>query len=293
MELSADREGLVLAGLEVDQGALRTVLAREPGHIAVRRPGQGADRVEAAADESSRRLEVALRVLGWCVQGPLPRADVGPLGGVGVVLEAHPVCDEPGVALGDRLGRTRDVEPVGESLGDGVGGVGEVVAVQGRDPSTQRQGEHHRRQVGPADQPGRLGCGDGVPVDLVEEVDRGLATPRRDDRADGGVDQHRGELGGAGGLGGRHVAGAVHAIADHDVVPASAQPVDAEVDPPGGGAGDPAGRRGDADPVAGSQGRGEADHRRSSSPTAAIPASTSAKEVDSGESPIRRPPGSR
>ena len=62
-------------------------------------------------------------------------------------------------------------------------------------------------------------CASSVPVEPVEQVDGELASPRRDDRADRRVDQHRGQLGGALLLRRGDDPVAAHALADHDVVP--------------------------------------------------------------------------
>ena len=110
-------------------------------------------------------------------------------------------------------------------VGDGVRRVREVVAVDGGPPEAGGDRQQHGGQVREADQPRRLRRGEGVPVEEVDQVDRGLAAPRRDDARDVGVGEHPGELGGAlrGGRRGGE-AGAVHALPHHDVVPALAQP---------------------------------------------------------------------
>ena len=86
--------------------------------------------------------------------------------------------------------------------------------VQGRRAGQQRQREQQRAGVGVADEPRRLGGpGDRVEVEQRQQVDGQLTAPRRDDRADARIGEHRDQLGGALGRRRARRPGAVHALA--------------------------------------------------------------------------------
>lgn len=101
----------------------------------------------------------------------------------------------------------------------------------GPPPQPGRERHQDGGQVGEAHEPGRLRGGQSVPVQQVQQVDRGLAAPPRGyDTPDRRVAQHRGELGRTVGCGPGGDAGAVHLVPDDDIEPGLAQPGDAEVD---------------------------------------------------------------
>ena len=295
------------------------MLGAEGPDVGVRRARQRGERLDAAADQPSGDVD------GPATEDrPAPLAGLLPRGRLRVLLEAPPVGDDARGALGHRAGGGGEVEPVDQPRGCGVRRVGEVVAVQGGEAGAQRQRQHPRGGVGVADDPGRLGRGDRVVVEEVDQVDRGDPAPRRHHRPDPRVDQHRGQLGRAAGSPRTDVGRAVHALPHDDLEATAPQPGDREVDPDRGGTRGARRGRGDADGVAGLERAREAEvhdaiepcearwpppgsrsvpavaswptdqqTRESSSRTAARPASTSANEVDSGERPIRSPPGSR
>ena len=189
MEVPADRERLVLARLEVDDE--RPVLAAERRDVAVRRAGERADGLDAAADQPAGHVEPRPPPSTSMTRSPTGFQ----AGRRRVLLEAPPVGDQAGVALGDRPGRRGDVEPVRQPLGGGVRRVGEVVAVERRQPGAQRAAAASSGGVGVADDPRGLGRRDRVVVEQVDQVDRGDAAPGRHDRADRRVGEHRRELG--------------------------------------------------------------------------------------------------
>ena len=127
-------------------------------HVAVRRPGQRADRVEAAADQPTGRLESVRPAVRGSVQAPLPRADVLPLGRGVVLLEAHPVA-RPGP---DSRWVTGAVAPAMSSQCRRPSGAAYGVSMRfppwsGRQPSRSVIGTITVDMSLPADQPGRLG----------------------------------------------------------------------------------------------------------------------------------------
>ena len=86
--------------------------------------------------------------------------------------------------------------------------------MDGGPPGPQGQGCQKGGDVGEADHPGGLSGCDGVPVQVRDQVDAGLATPRWNDCLDLGIEQHCLELGGALGDGCANVPIAVHALPD-------------------------------------------------------------------------------
>ncbi len=92
-------------------------------------------------------------------------------------------------------GRRRQVGPVPQPVGRVVRRVHQVRPVQRRPAEPQRERQHPGGGVAVAHDPGGLRRGQAVPVELVEQVDRGVAAPRRHHRPDRRVDEHRRELG--------------------------------------------------------------------------------------------------
>ena len=251
MQVAADHGGILAGRLEVDDEPVLGVLAAERCDVAVRRAGEVGQGLDAPADQPPGHVQ-GVRA----VQGPPPLADPLPVPRLRVVLERHPAGDEARVPLHVRAGPADKVEPAQEPVGNVVRGVGEVVPVQRGPPQPGGDRKQDRGQVGEAHEPRRLRCGERVPVQQVDEVDRGLAAPRREDAADRGVAQHRGELGGTGGGRTGGDAGAVHLVPDHHVEPCLAQPADAEVDAGGRRPGDTGRGRRDTDAVAVPEGCG-------------------------------------
>lgn len=119
---------------------------------------------------------------------------------------------------GGSCGAADEVEPAHERVGHPVRRVEEVLAVDGRQARAGRQRQQQRGEVGEPDHPRRLRGGDGVEIEVGQQLDGQLAAPRGDDRTDRRVDQHRLQLGGASRGGGADEPLAVHALAHHHVV---------------------------------------------------------------------------
>ena len=229
--------------------------AAERRHVAVRRPGERGQHLDAAADQPPAELRgAAAEQRPGALEVERHLADPG----VGlVVVPALPVAARAG--LRERRRRGRDLGPVQRAGRGPERRVHQVAAVQGRPAGQQGERQHHRAEVAEPDHPGRVGRSQRVPVDDVEQVDRELAAPRRRDRADPRIAQHGGQLRGALLLGGGGDAAAVHALPEHHVVAAVTEAGDAGIDPRPEVVGHAAGRRGHADGVAGTQ-RGREAH---------------------------------
>ncbi len=155
--------------------------------------------------------------------------------------------------------RAGDLDPVEYAVRHGIRGVHEVLPVDRRDAGGQGERGEPGRGVGEAHAPRRLRVGHRVEVEQVEQVDAGLAAPRRDDGPDRGVEQHRHELRRAGLAGTADVRGGVVELAHHDLEAAVAEAPDGIREPAPELVGDAGARRGHADPVTGTERGGVAD----------------------------------
>ena len=203
----------MLADLEVDDQPLVGVLAAERRHVAVRRARQRRDHLDAAADQPAGELGVPAaehRPPRWARSSVIVRTP-----GCARRSRPSPSRVRPGLRLGHLAGRRRPGRasaaarrarrtacPRGSSR---AGSPSRAAAVSGSSSV---------RDVAPAHQPGRLGRGEGVPVELVEQVDRRSRRPTAGSRRPtSGRSRHRDQLGGTLLLGRRDDQVVGHALA--------------------------------------------------------------------------------
>ncbi|CAM5356477.1 3-(3-hydroxy-phenyl)propionate/3-hydroxycinnamic acid hydroxylase [Streptomyces griseomycini] len=260
VQLATSGERVALADLHVHEESLGGPFPGEGGDVEVRRPGQVAQHVDAAADQSALGHHVAVAVAAQ-TRPAAPRVErvLAYVGVEDVVVEAHgPVASGRGLREAVAGWRGHDVQPGQQPVRHAVGRVHEVVAVQGRRAREQREGSHQGRHVGEADDPRRFGFTQPVPVEQRDQVDRGLPAPRRHDRLDGGVGEHRHQLVRTLGGRGADVPGTVHAGSDDDLVPPCPYVTEGDVQPSAHRFRHSARRSGHTDTVTGTQGHRKA-----------------------------------
>ena len=143
-----------------------------------RTPGRRRTASRRCRPSSRCTLRSRCRVRRGCRrrQTPAALAHDLPVGGASVV-ERVPVATSP-LSSCDLPVRGREVGPVGEPGRRLVGVSTKLSPCSGGQPGPQRQRHHPGRGVGVADDPGRVGLGDGRVVEPVEQVEGRAASPQ-------------------------------------------------------------------------------------------------------------------
>lgn len=151
--------------------------------------------VETATDETATDIDPLLRHVekGAPARGfakiPVRNLRVG-----APIIEAAP-APHLGVMLSEGFARShrQNVEEVRLAVREGVGQVHEVLTVDSSHAGGQRERKEVRRGVAPPSHPRRRSP-DQVAVEGIDDVDRRLPTPRRDDGRNAGIGDEGVEL---------------------------------------------------------------------------------------------------
>lgn len=194
MQVAADGGSVMAGGLDVEDQSVAQ--SGERSGVEIAGPGEVHEHLDAAADQSALHVDVPVAIETGPGAGGVERG----LADLRVVDEVHESLPIPARRALDDLalrGQLHDVEPARETVRVAVGGVHEVRAMERGPAGEQRERGEEGGDVREADDPRRFAAGDDVPVQLVDEVDGGLAAPRGDDSADCRVHEEALQLFGA------------------------------------------------------------------------------------------------